>query len=152
MLNPTAFLPFKHTAFTFLGGGKTIKNCQKSRSPLAMLGPCWHYVGSLFALGRILAAFFATCCVLLPLLAAFGASRHAPGSIFEGFGSLQGGFCSLRRCFLNFYAVCALALSQCSGCSKTKVLMGRNTLRKHCAPRPKSQKIAGRAFRNQQPT
>ena len=35
-----------------------------------------------------------------------------------------------RRCFLRFYAVCALALSQCSDCSKTTVLMGRNTLRK----------------------
>ena len=114
----------------------------KMRPSRAMLGPCWHYVGSLFALGRVLAAFFASCCVLLPLLAAFGASRHAPGSIFEGFGALQGGFCSLLRCFLHFYAGCALALSQCSECSKTTVLMDRNTIRKHGAPRPKSQKIA----------
>ena len=138
-VKPHCIFAFQTYCFYFLRGEE---NHQKSRSKLAMLGPCWHYVGSLFALGRTLAAFFATCCVLLPLLAAFGASRHAPGSIFEGFGALQGEFCSLLRCFLNFYAGCALALSQCSECNKTTVLMDRNTIRKHGAPRLKSQKIA----------
>ena len=56
-----------------------------------------------------------------------------------------------RRCFLRFYAVCALALSQCSECSKTTVLMGRNTLRKHCALRPKLQKSPDESFETSSP-
>ena len=56
-----------------------------------------------------------------------------------------------RHCFLRFYAVCALALSQCSECSKTTVLMGRNTLRKHCALRPKLQKSPDESFETSSP-
>ena len=57
-----------------------------------MLGPCWRYVGSFFALGRFLDALCASCCVLLLLLAGFDAFWGAPGSILEGSGMLWGGF------------------------------------------------------------
>ncbi len=116
------------------------------------LGPCWHHFGSLFALGRV-SAFFsrlvAFCCRSWPLLVRPRALR---ARFLRVWGRSREVLRPTWRFFLRFYAACAPAPSQCSECSKTTVLIGRNTLRKHCAPRPKSQKIAGRAFRNQQPT
>ena len=47
---------------------------------------------------------------------------------------------------------CALAVSECSECSKTTVLVDRKTLRKQRAQRDKSQKNGPAAFRMRLPT
>ena len=149
VLDPTAFLPFKHTAFTCLVGPPGFQIQAKN-------DPCWDHVGTMLAHFSLLGASWplfsrlvAFCCRSWPLLVRPGALR---ARFLRVWGRSREALRPTRRCFLRFYAVCALALSQCSECNKTTILMGRNTLRKHCAPRPKSQKIAGRAFRNQQPT
>ena len=112
---------------------------QPQMAPKSLLGASWPLFSRLVA----------CCCRSWLLLVRPGALRARFLRVWERSREV------LRptwHCYLRFYAVCALALSQCSECSKTTVLIGRNTLRKHGAPRPKSQKIAGRAFRNQQPT
>ena len=89
MLDPTAFYACINILhFLTKGGLKGAIGRPKS----FMLGPCWRYVGSFFALGRFLDVFCASCCVLLALVAVFMAFWYALGSIFKGLGLSKEGF------------------------------------------------------------
>ena len=121
-----------------------------------MLDPCWHYfslLGASWAHFASLAAFVAALgrflCVLERSGLDFGGFQESPGRVLERPGIY----------FSRLLRACALAVSACSDCSKTTVLLdrntvllGRKTLRKQGAPRKKSRKIAPAAFRTRLPT
>ena len=109
-----------------------------------MLEPCWRYfslLGASWAHFARLAAFVASLGRFFGVLARSGLDftgvRVGLGRVLEPPGPR----------FSRFCAACALALSDCSECNKTTVLLGRNTIRKHRAQREKLQKIAPGAFR-----
>ena len=114
--------------------------------PEALLGPCWYYVGTFFALGRFSDAFSASCCVLLPPLAGFDAFWGAPGSILAGSGTLRGGFWRPQGPIFRGFSVPLHALAlEWRGCSdpyKTLAGVVRNTHRSVSAIERATQKLA----------
>ena len=112
----------------------------------AMLGLCWHYVGSFFALGRALDAFSASCCVLLPPLAGFDAFWGTPGSILAGSGTLRGGFWRSKGPIFRSFSMPLYALAlQWRGCSdpyKTLAGVVQNTHRSMSAIERATQKTS----------
>ena len=58
--------------------------------------PTWGHVGTIFRSWVLLGRILCLLQRLLSLLAGFGASWDAPGSILEGSGCFRGGFWSLR--------------------------------------------------------
>ena len=90
---------------SYLGGVKTFPN----RSPN---WPCWSHVGAMLPLFSLLgvfwaflAAFCASCCVLLSLLVGFFSFGIALGSILEGSRGFQGGFGKLLELIFRGFLV-----------------------------------------------
>ena len=112
----------------------------------AMLGLCWHYVGSFFALGPFLDAFCASCCVLLSPLVGFGALWGAPGSILAASGTLRGGFWRPQGLIVRGFSMPLHALAlEWRGCSdpyKTLAGVVRNTHRNVSAIERATQKTS----------
>ena len=100
----------------------------------SLLGASWAHFSRLAAFVASLGRFFR---VLARSGLDFGGFRVVPGRTLEPPGPHFSRFCT----------ACAIALSDCSECNKTTVLMDRNTGRKHRAQREKSQKNAPGAFR-----
>ena len=65
-----------------------------------MLGPCWHYVGSFFALGRLffdLGWFLSDSWTFFPHVGCFFRALNRSGHDFEGSGA---GFGALKTTFV----------------------------------------------------
>ena len=92
VLEPTAFLPLKHTAFAFLGGAKSFQILDEMAS-------CRHYVGTCFALGRL---FFVLGWILsasCTFLAHVGRFFRASGRSGLDFGWSEAGFGTFKTTF-----------------------------------------------------
>ena len=92
VLNPTAFLLVKHTAFAFLGGAER-------RSRQAKILACWGHVGTFFALGRLFFAlgwFLSASCTFLARVGRFFRALDRSGLDFgwseASFGALKATF------------------------------------------------------------
>ena len=132
-------------------------------SNLAMLEPCWHYVGTFFALWRFF-SFLRTSYALLArfpvVLGAFCASWDAPNSILEGPGRLWGRFSRPRGLIFPGFFVHAslqpLALNQTCACVKNHsfsyVFPRFLTYASVARMLEKQRKIVSRAFHAQLPT
>ena len=79
VLDPIAFLLFRHTAFAFLGGAKVV---QRRGCVGGMLALCWLTFRSWARLGR----FFHVLLRFVAALGRFWCVLEAPGSIWEGSG------------------------------------------------------------------
>ena len=106
---------------SLLGGGNILKRIRKSPK----LGPCWHYVGTFFALWRFfsfLRASYALLARFSVVLGVFFTSWDAPNSILEGPGRLRGRFSRPRGLIFPGFFVHAslqpLALNQTCACVK----------------------------------
>ena len=84
-----------------------------------MLALCWRYVGSFFALGRFLGAFYASCCAFCRSWLFFFTFWTILGSIFEGLGGVGEGFEGSKRIFFDAF-LCARA------CNAKKLRMCKN--------------------------
>ena len=142
MLDQYALLTAVNTALSTLGGSARPKMVKLSRA-------CWSHVGTTFrswALFSQLPAFYVSRGCFFGVLARSGLDferfREVPGRVLEPPGTY----------FSRFSCACALAVSECSECSKTTVLVDRKTLRKQCAQRKKSEKKGPEAFRMRLPT
>ena len=85
--------------------------------PEALLGPCWHYVGSFFALGRLFLAlgrhlhvcwaFFTHVRLFFRVLGGAGSDFQASGDNLEGPKLLFLVFCCLRMSAMRKNGTCA---------------------------------------------
>ena len=71
-----------------------------------MLGPCWHYVGTFFALGRFFSRLGRLCAILgrfWLFLVVFFAFWSVSGWILERSGTLWGGFGGPKALFFEVF-------------------------------------------------
>ena len=89
----------------------------KPVKPEALLGPCWHYVGSFFALGRLFLAlgrhlrvcwaFFTHVRLFFRVLGGAGSDFQASGGNLEGLKLLFSMSCRARRSAMRKNCTCA---------------------------------------------
>ena len=105
-----------------LRGGQ---NGPKSRSRRAMLGPCWRYVGTFFALGRFLFTSWAFLGRFLLFLVVFFAFWSVLGWILERSGTLQGEFGRPQSLIFRGFCACARLLCEnAADVSKPQFFLG----------------------------
>ena len=130
--------------------------------PEALLGPCWHYVGSFFALGRLCLAlgrhlhvrwaFFTHVRLFFRVLGGAGSDFQASGDNLEGPKLFFSMFCRARRSAMRkncarakttvfpvflygFYILRALSSSHKTTQNRFRSLSNRASC-KDCAPIP----------------